>query len=158
MAGSVFLVDTSASMNQRTYLGTSLLDVAKWAVENFMKVIKIICGSLYVEESFVIILVTFFIGFIQRNHYSDVIMGAVVSQITSLTAVYSTVYSGADQRKHQSSASLAFVWGIHRWPVNSPHKWPVTRKRFPLMTSSCCSTEFSLSVLELLLFQCYIYC
>ena len=61
----VFLVDTSASMNQRTYLGTSLLDVAKWAVENFMKVIKIICGSLYVEESFVIILVTFFIGFIQ---------------------------------------------------------------------------------------------
>ena len=41
-------------------------------------------------------------------------------------------YSGADQRKHQSSASLAFVQGIHRWPVNSPHKWPVTRKMFPL--------------------------
>ena len=39
-------------------------------------------------------------------------------------------YSGADQRKPQSSASLAFVWGIHRWPVNSPHKWPVTRKMF----------------------------
>ena len=37
----------------------------------------------------------------------------------------------ADQRKHQSSASLAFVRGIHRWPVNSPHKWPVTRKMFP---------------------------
>ena len=51
--------------------------------------------------------------------------------ITSLTIVYSTVYSGADQRKHQSSASLAFVWGIHRGPVNSPHKWPVTRKMFP---------------------------
>ena len=51
--------------------------------------------------------------------------------ITSLTIVYSTVYSGADQRKHQSSASLAFVWGIHQWPVNSPHKWPVTRKMFP---------------------------
>ena len=44
---------------------------------------------------------------------------------------YSTVYSGVDQRKHQSSASLAFVWGIHRWPVNSPHKWPVTREIFP---------------------------
>ena len=44
---------------------------------------------------------------------------------------YSTVYSDSDQRKHQSSASLAFVWGIHRWPVNSPHKWPVTRKMFP---------------------------
>ena len=52
-------------------------------------------------------------------------------QITSLTIVYSTVYSGADQRKHQSSASLAFVWGIHREPVNSPHKGPVTRKLFP---------------------------
>ena len=64
-------------------------------------------------------------------HYNDVIMGAMASQITSLTIVYSTVYSGADQRKHQSSASLAFVRGIHRWPVNSPHKWPVTQKMFP---------------------------
>ena len=58
-------------------------------------------------------------------------MGTMVSQITSLTIVYSTVYSGADQRKHQSSASLAFVRGIHRSPVNSPHKLPVTRKIFP---------------------------
>ena len=57
-------------------------------------------------------------------------MGAIESQITSLTIVYSTVYSDANQRKHQSSASLAFVWGIHRGPVNSPHKWPVTRKMF----------------------------
>ena len=64
-------------------------------------------------------------------HYDDVIMGTIASQITSLTSVYSTVYSGADQSKHQSSASLAFVWGIHRGPVNSPHKWPVTRKMFP---------------------------
>ena len=53
------------------------------------------------------------------------------SQITSLTIVYPTVYSGADQRKHQSSASLAFVRGIHRGPVNSPHKGLVTRKMFP---------------------------
>ena len=58
-------------------------------------------------------------------------MGTMVSQITSITIVYSTVYSDADQRKHQSSTSLAFVWGIHRGPVNSPHKWPVTRKMFP---------------------------
>ena len=58
-------------------------------------------------------------------------MDAIASQITSLTIVYSTVYSDADQRKHQSSASLAFVRGIHRWPVNSSHKWPVTRKMFP---------------------------
>ena len=64
-------------------------------------------------------------------HYNDVIMGVIACQITSLTIVYSTVYSDADGRKHQSSASLAFVWGIHRWPVNSPHKWPVTRKLFP---------------------------
>ena len=58
-------------------------------------------------------------------------MDAIASLITSLTIVYSTVYSDADQRKHQSSASLAFVWGIHRRPVNSPHKWPVTRKMVP---------------------------
>ena len=58
-------------------------------------------------------------------------MSAVSSQITSLTIVYSSVYSGADQRKHQSSASLAFVRVIHRSPVNSPHKRPVTRKMFP---------------------------
>ena len=58
-------------------------------------------------------------------------MGAMASQITSPTIVYSTVYSGADQRKHQSSPSQAFVRGIHRWRVNSPHKWLVTRKMFP---------------------------
>ena len=56
---------------------------------------------------------------------------AMAFQITSLTIVCSVVYSGADQWKHQSSASLAFVWGIHRWPVNSPHKWPVPWKMFP---------------------------
>ena len=50
-------------------------------------------------------------------HYINVIMTTMASQITSLTVVYSTVYSDTDQRKHQSSASLAFVWGIHqdRW-------------------------------------------
>ena len=54
-------------------------------------------------------------------------MGAMASRITSHTIVYSTVYSDADQGEHQSSVSLAFVRG----PVNSPHKWPVTRKKFP---------------------------
>ena len=69
---------------------------------------------------------------LQRSeHYNDVIVGAMASQITSPTMVYSIVYSDADQRKHQSSASLAFVRGIHRWPVTSLHKWPVTRKMFP---------------------------
>ena len=65
------------------------------------------------------------------SHYNDDIMDALASQITSLTIVYSIVYSGADQRKHQIDASLAFVWGIHRWPVNSPHKGPVMRKMLP---------------------------
>ena len=63
--------------------------------------------------------------------YHDVIMSAMASQIVSLTIVYSTVYSGTDQRKHQSSALLAFVWRIHRWTVTSPHKGPITRKMFP---------------------------
>ena len=65
------------------------------------------------------------------RHYDDVLMTTLASQITSLAIVYSIVYSDADQRKHQSSASLAFVRGIHRGPVNSPHKGPVTRKMFP---------------------------
>ena len=67
-----------------------------------------------------------------RNlHYNDVIMDMIASQITSLMIVFSTVYLDTDQRKHQNSASLAFVHGIHRRPVNSPHKWPVTPKMFP---------------------------
>ena len=64
-------------------------------------------------------------------HYDDVIMTMLASQITSFTVVYSIVYSGVNQRKHQSSASLAFVREIHRGPLNFPHKWPVTRKIFP---------------------------
>ena len=68
---------------------------------------------------------------LMQNNNCDVIIGVVASQITSLTIVYSTVYSNADQRKHQSSASLAFVRRIHLGLVNSLHKWPVTRKMFP---------------------------
>ena len=63
-------------------------------------------------------------------HYSYVIMGKIASQITSLTIVYSTVYSGTDQRKHERCALLAFVRGIHQWPVNSPHKGPEMWKMF----------------------------
>ena len=78
-------------------------------------------------------------------------MGAMVSQITSLTMVYSTVYSHTDQRKHQSSASLAFA-------VNSPYKWPVTRKMFPFddvimsnlnITMLCAMTGFFLTCITL---------
>ena len=69
----------------------------------------------------------------EGGHCSDVKMGAMASQITGLTIVYSSVYSGADHKNikvpHQS---LAFVMGIHRWSVNSSHKWPATRKMFPL--------------------------
>ena len=63
-----------------------------------------------------------------ESNYSDVIMSAMMLRITGASIVCSTVGSGADERKHQSSASLAFVFGIHRWPVNSPHKGPVARK------------------------------
>ena len=67
-----------------------------------------------------------------KKAVNDIIMSTRASQIISHTIVYSTVYSGADQGKHQSSASQAFVRGIHWWPVISPHKGPVTRKMFPL--------------------------
>ena len=80
-------------------------------------------------------------------HHNDVTMGTIASQTTSLTIVYSTVYSYADQRKHQSSASLAFVRGIHRGPVNSLYKWPVTRKMFPfgdvIMVSKECVSLYA---------------
>ena len=65
------------------------------------------------------------------SQYRDVIMSSMASQITSIASVYSNVCSGADQRKQQSSASLASVKGIHRWPMISPHKGPVTQKTFP---------------------------
>ena len=64
-------------------------------------------------------------------HYNDVIMGAMASQITSLTIVQSVVYSSADKKTHQRSASLAFVQGFHREPVTSPDIWPETRKMLP---------------------------
>ena len=65
------------------------------------------------------------------QHYIDIIMSVMASQITSVSIVYSTVCSGVDQRKYQSSASLVHVRGIHRWPVNSPLKGPVAREMFP---------------------------
>ena len=67
----------------------------------------------------------------KQYHYCDDIISPMASQITSLTVAYSTVCSCIHQRKHRSSESLAFVRGIYRSPVNSPHKWPATRKMFP---------------------------
>ena len=76
-----------------------------------------VCGMYRDQETRGIVLLS--CHKLAAQHYTDVIMGAIASQITSLTIVYSTVYSDADQRRHQSSASLAFVWGIHRGAVNS---------------------------------------
>ena len=72
-----------------------------------------------------------------KAHYNDVIMTTMASQITSLTVVYSIIYSGVDQRKHQSSTSLAFVWGIHRDRWIPRTKGQQRGKCFHLMTSSC---------------------
>ena len=75
-------------------------------------------------------------------------MGAIASQIISITIVYSSVYYGTDQRKHQSSASRAIVRGNYRGPINSPHKGPVARKMFPfddvimmISNATCCSVH-----------------
>ena len=73
-------------------------------------------------------------------HNGDVIMSTMASHIASLSIVCWSVCSGADQTKHQSSASLAFVRGIHRRPVNSPHKGTVTRKTFPFDDVIMCIT------------------
>ena len=89
--------------------------------------------KIYIQSNIEIILLTFEIKWyvnlvlLRQGHYSDIIMSMIASQITSPM----TVYSAADQRKHQNSVSLALVQRIHRWPVNSPHKGPVTWKMFP---------------------------
>ena len=75
------------------------------------------------------------------SHYNDVIMTTMASQITSLTVVYSNVYSDAYQRKHQSSASLAFVWGINRDRWIPRTKGQFRGKCFHLMTSSSSTKE-----------------
>ena len=79
-----------------------------------------------------------------KPHYSDVIMNNMASQVTSVSIVCSNVCSGADRRKHQSPASLAFVRGIHRWPVDSPLKRLVTRKMFPFNDVIMFSSPLSL--------------
>ena len=67
---------------------------------------------------------------LEYSRCSNVIISAMIYRITGFLIVYATVCSGADRTKHQSSSPLAFVQGIHRWPVISPHKGPVTRKMF----------------------------
>ena len=75
---------------------------------------------------------------LEIRHYNDAIMSLITSQITSLTIVYSIVFSDADQRKHQSSAVLAFVCGEFtgdRWIPRTNGQ--LRGKCFHLMTSSC---------------------
>ena len=65
---------------------------------------------------------------------NGVIISAMVSQISSITIVYSTVYSRRRSKEISKLKALRHwpLWGeIHRWPVNFPHKGPVTRKKFP---------------------------
>ena len=95
------------------------------------RMVWILCVLILFNILDCLIFVDDMVTYQNREHYTDVKMVTIASQITSLTIVYSAIYSDADQRKYQNSASLAFVWGIHRRPVNSPHKWPVTRKMLP---------------------------
>ena len=80
--------------------------------------------------------VKIFAGHINFQNQTTSPMGKYTKSLmlspASLTIVYSIVYSGEDQRKHQSSTSLAFVRWIHQGLMNSLHKWPVTQKMFPL--------------------------
>ena len=73
--------------------------------------------------------ITVFRSAVEYGHYSDVIMSTMASQITEESIVCAPVCSGAD-KKHQSSVSLSFGRGIYRWPVDSPHNGPETRKIF----------------------------
>ena len=89
-----------------------------------------------------------------HRHYTDVIMGAMASQITSLTIVYSTVYSSTDQKKISKLRVICLFEGSHRGPVNSPHKWPVTRKMFPfddviMMCHKLCTQTYCFALFEL---------
>ena len=102
------------------------------------QVTQLVDGSIVINLAVNLMPVSFFRKCLEPSsaagshfHYNDVRMSVFVSQITGISSVCLTVCSGTDQRKHQSSASLAFVRGIHRWPVNSLHKWPVTWKMVP---------------------------
>ena len=66
-----------------------------------------------------------------QHHYTDVIITTIASQITSFTLVYLIVYSGADKKKTSKLCVTSHCAGKSPGPVNSPHKWPVTRKMFP---------------------------
>ena len=106
----------------------------------------------HLKQCWLIIIINMFIGCVgthlRQYHCSDVIMGAIASQITSFTIVYPTVYSGADQMKHQSSASL-FLWGEFigdRWIPRTKGEW--RGKCFHVMMSSRSQQVSSVSILN----------
>ena len=101
-----------------TILQTIFSNVFSWMIG--LLSLSMFCWTLFLA---------WFIHLIKK-HYSDAIMSTIASQITGVSIIYSTICWGADKKNHQSSASLAFVRGIHRWSVNSPHKGPGTRKMF----------------------------
>ena len=108
---------------------------------------------LYGTECFSLVMYVLICFLFTVTHYRDVIMSAIAFQITGVSIVCSTVCSRADQRKHQSSASLAFVREIQRWPVDSPRKGTVMKKMFHLMTSAwrwntCVKTYVSIGFIK----------
>ena len=125
------VVKTSYLYNENTEMRKDILHIETepCPLWDLLPKLSLCCTWAYQCEDFVF------------SHYDDVIMTMLASQISSLPVVCSIVYSDVNQRKHQSSASLAFVREIHRGPVNFPHKWPVTRKMFPFddVIMLCCT-------------------
>ena len=122
-------------------MGLIVVELFKWwhihngpqsRIISFVRMTKVYCNGIRW-----LCMLSIWDNNITMSHYSDVIMTTIASLITSLAVVYSAVYSDADQRKHQSSASLAFVWGIHRDRWIPRTKGQLRGKCFHLMTSSC---------------------
>ena len=89
-------------------------------------------NNLYVQQAIIALQrISSITPFVPKQRYNDFIMGAMAYQVTGVWVVWSTVCAGVYQRKHQNSVSLDFLRGIHRWPMDSAHKGPVTQKMFP---------------------------
>ena len=120
-------------MKRYNIIQSKLLEATREAIRLIGLVVSLTWRSLYGWDNIVILRWPQY-GRLSNGcwmHYSDIIMSAIASQITGVSFVCLSVCSDADQKTHQSSASLAFVRGIYRWPVNSPHKGPVKWKMFP---------------------------
>ena len=94
---------TGFALFRRSTVPEFSIHIFYWALPHHLEITNTVLGCLASR---------YISNYIELVHYDDVIMDTIASLITSLTIVYSTVHWDADQRKHQSSASLAFVWGI----------------------------------------------